>query len=214
MATLHILVEGHTEERVIKQFLSDYWKERFEDCIVIYSGSGNGGLIKNYSSEAKMVFQDFKHDVVLVLIDLYEEPTGLYDSNEMTHDEGFQRLKERLESSMSEIYRNRFGGFPVVMEIETWLLADEEVCKRLGVRPFPAPESIEHPVSILKQVDLQYEKGGEHCQKLFSIAKAKRIYESATCPHFNQLIDWLITPPSKSYQPDSIETKRVNRQKN
>lgn len=153
---LYIFCEGHTENAVLKNFLRNYWEIRFSDCEVIrYSGAGD--LMAKFVTDAIHIFRTEPEASVVCLLDLYEEPFEVYDKNKMTHAEGFVAVKEQLDARIKYEYSHRFGAFPIVMEIETWLLADPKVQSQIN-QYYPSPESIEHPAQEFKKWQGNYNK--------------------------------------------------------
>lgn len=190
---LYIFCEGHTEEAVLKHFLRDYWSQRFVDCEVIrYDGAGD--LKVNFAVDATREFKGEPEASVLCLVDLYEEPFGVYDKSNMSREEGFDAVRKQLTGQIKPEYHHRFGAFPVVMELETWLLADPQIQSHINTL-YPAPETIEHPAQELKNWKSNYNKR-IHGKDLFNRVNARRVYED-NCPHFKLLIDWIITEPEK-----------------
>jgi hypothetical protein len=182
MGELFIICEGDTEQRILKAFLRPYWSRRFQECHVI-KGDGSGDVKNKLATNVEIALRGEPENAVLCLIDLYGEPFGVYKRG-MSHEEGFRKVKERLEALVAPQFRTRFGAFPVVMEVETWLLVDLE---------YPNPEEIEHPAQELKQRKPNYNKGIDG-SRLFAQTIAQRIYND-NCPHFNRMIDWLVAEP-------------------
>lgn len=203
MSHLVIMVEGETEELVLKNFLRPFWEKAFQDIEVIYEGKGNGYFIAEFVEDVRRELTDDSY--VLCLIDLYKEPFRVYDPNTMTVEEGFRRLKQVLESQIIHPKRWRFAAFPVVCELEAWLLADPVVMKSLGSKSPPNPELIRHPAVELKKLRPDYSKRLTG-KALFGDAKAQRVYDDH-CEHFKLLADWLQNPP-KQPKDDTI-TKSI-----
>ena len=129
--TLYIFCEGHTEEAVLKNFLRPYWSKRFLDCEVIrYDGAGD--LKVNFAADATRELRTEPDAAVLCLVDLYEEPFGVYDKKRMSIEKGFDTVRRQLQGRIDPELWPRFGAFPVVMEPETWLLADEQIQRKIG----------------------------------------------------------------------------------
>ncbi len=197
MNELLILCEGDLEKKVLCQFLQPYWSQHFRDCIMV-NYEGNGGFKGNVKSDAKRHLSYHKENYVLCLLDLYQAPYEIYDRTRMTHAEGFIALQNILLSYAAPHQQQRFGAFPVVMEIEPWLLADPNIQEKYcGGTAFPLPETEVHPRSalqgIFKERRKRYRETIEGAQ-MFSDASAIRIYEDSA-PHFRLIIDWLIAPP-------------------
>ncbi|MFZ4814881.1 MAG: DUF4276 family protein [Phototrophicaceae bacterium] len=192
MATLFILCEGETESEVVKQFLYPYWSQHF-DRTDLRQYSGAGELKTHFKKESEDYLRQNPEGGVLCLLDLYEEPFRVYDKAKHSHAEGFQQLKALLEAQIDQKLRHRFGAFPVVMEIETWLLADPKIQNDVLKNEWRSPETVEHPAQVING---HYRKGlGKltNNRQLFPQASAKRVYDD-NCPHFKLMIDWLVNP--------------------
>lgn len=197
MAHLLILCEGDLEKQVLESFLRPYWRQRFSRAeIQQYSGAGD--LKRNFKADAETWLRFEPDAAVLCLVDLYEEPFGLYQSGTMSVNEGYRVLHEHLYKTIRERFHPRFGGFPVVMEPETWLLAAPAVQRYLDLGEIGAPEQIKHPAGYLENIyETRRQKYGkiQSGVDLFSRASAEQVYQD-NCPHFNVIADWLITPPA------------------
>jgi hypothetical protein len=195
MTHLLILCEGDTEKRILKSFLQPYWQQRF-DTIEVLAYSGNGELKNKFKADVESQLLQESDSSVLCLVDLYEEPFKLYEPHKMTIAEGFEVIQHYMYQQIASKFHNRFGAFPVVMEIETWLFGDEAIQKHLGENILE-PETIKHPCGFL---DKNYQSRNRSYGKiidgvsLFGKADAKRVYDD-NCPHFQKLVDWLIAPP-------------------
>lgn len=189
--TLYIFCEGHTEADVLISFLRPYWKQSFTGCeIVRYSGAGD--LKAKYVLDATHIFKTEPRAAILCLIDLYEEPFRVYDRDRMGLETGFSALQSALMHPIPPSERHRFGAFPVVMELETWLLADPVLQKRWQVS-YPQPETIYRPSQVLKKIlSSGYNKRIDG-RRLFGDANAQRVYDDS-CPHFRHMIHWLENP--------------------
>jgi hypothetical protein len=197
---LYIFCEGHTEKAVLGRFLHHYWSFRFSACEV-RRYDGNGDLRTKFALEAIMELKAEPNSSVLCLVDLYEEPFEVYDKNRMTHEEGFEAVRNQLLGQIDIKYHDRFGAFPVVMELETWILADPQFQSRIG-NNYLTPESIEHPAQELERWKSNYNKKIDGVD-LFNRASAKRVYAD-NCPHFKLMIEWLIAEP-KAPDPEVLE---------
>ena len=138
MTHLLILCEGETERRVIKAFLKPYWEQRFDSAEVI-AYEGNGDLKRHFAKDTQDQLASDPGSSVLCLVDLYEEPFKVYALSKMSVEQGFQAVQSYMYGAVDHRFHPRFGAFPVVMEIETWLLADDNsmqliVGKRLTKR--------------------------------------------------------------------------------
>jgi hypothetical protein len=195
---LHILCEGVLEKRVLERFLQPFWEKRFETCEV-QNYSGNGELKQKFKGDAETQLSTEPDSCVVCLVDLYQEPFGVYDKTIMNTSQGFDVVQKYMYGQIQERFHPQFGAFPVVMELETWLLADEVIQKHLAIPTVIQPELIPHPAAYLeniyRQKNNQYGKiisGSELFRKSDSTG-ALRVYKD-TCPHFNLLADWIINP--------------------
>lgn len=202
---LYIFCEGETELAILKGFLQPYWSVRFTQCEVIrYDGAGD--LKNRFSQDAQQELRDDSTCSVLCLLDLYEEPFGVYRRGQMAHEDGFVQVRNQLLGQIKPDYHPRFGAFPVVMELETWLLADPHIQEKYLERPYPAPEAVEHPAEEIRKCRPSYKKLIDG-KRLFGQASAKRVYED-NCPHFKMMIDWLITEPAPVRSPQNEAQKQ------
>ncbi|MFZ4828493.1 MAG: DUF4276 family protein [Phototrophicaceae bacterium] len=205
---LYILCEGHSEESVLPTFLQPYWSVRFGDCEVARRYDGKDDLKQNFKEDAHEYL--LEPDVfILCLLDLYEAPKEWYNPNQHNRETGFELVQQRLYDQIDPIYHRRFGGFAVVMELETWLLADSKLQQEVFHREYPQPETIHHPAAELKKVYSGYSKL-LNASTLFGKASAKRVYDD-NCPHFRKLVEWLITDPTEY---ERMRVKNDHRQRN
>lgn len=205
MAHLLILCEGDTEAEVLKPFLRPFWEIRFDKADVLHYG-GNGELKRNFKADTELYLTQRQDSSVLCLMDLFNEPFNIYSSSSMSVAEGFEAVQRFMYAQITPTLRHRFAAYPVVMEIETWLLADPMIQTYLG-QDIPNPETIAHPCGFLEQLyrlrNHKYKKKSDG-KKLFDRASATRVYED-TCPHFNQLADWLKNAPPAPAPPANQE---------
>jgi hypothetical protein len=197
---LYIFCEGHTEESILRNFFYPYWSIRFSHCEIIrYSGAGD--LKVRFAADAEQELRTNSEASVLCLLDLYEEPFGVYDKARMTKEEGFEKVKRQLEVRIRSEFHHRFGAFPVVMEVETWLLADPNIQAEIG-ETYSAPEQIAHPTQHLREWRSNYKKRIDG-KNLFQKVSVKRVYED-NCPHFRLIVDWLSNEPERPISPLSL----------
>lgn len=183
--SLTILVEGDTEQHVVKQFLLPFWSQRFTRCTVVnYRGSGN--LVSRYVRDCEKLLAQ-AHQAVLILIDIKNDPYNIQQSTPSAVD-AYQQLQQRLYAGLNRSESPRLGIFPVVVEIETWLLADPEIQRTLG-KTYTQPEIINNPEEILQNGLTGYRKGLS-ARRYFEQADVQRVYAD-NCPHFILLADWL-----------------------
>jgi hypothetical protein len=194
VSDLLILCEGDTEQEVLTHFLRPFWEKRFDSANVL-NYRGNGGLKNNFARDTHRELNKAPELSILCLVDLYEEPFGLF-RGKMTRAEGFEAVRAYIYSLVDSRFHHRFGAFPIVMEIETWLLADEKAMAKYGGQSDPNPEMVEHPAERLKKLRPNY-NNRINGKNLFGFASAKRVYDD-NCAHFRLLADWLTTPPKPS----------------
>ena len=158
---LTILCEGDTEERVLKDFLQPYCTE-FESVQVI-SSKGASKLKGEFKDIAELTLKSDEEAIVICLIDLYEAPFSYPKRVQESSDPliaQYNYIKKYMEEKIAEPLQERFYAFPVVMELETWLLADVDnlntFCRTQNIKPYPEPETIEHPVKELKDLSRRY----------------------------------------------------------
>lgn len=184
-----MLCEGQTEAAILKPFLRPYWEKRFATVEVLHY-NGNGELKAKFKKDAEQQLRTEADSSVLCLVDLYHEPFGIYHPDTMTVAEGFQQVQSFMMSQIEARRQHRFGAFPVVMEIETWLLADRYVQRQLS-RLIAEPETIPHPTAYLQalyQAESRYYNKVVDGRSLFGRAHATEVYDD-NCPHFNLLVD-------------------------
>lgn len=196
---LVILCEGDTEEHVLKEFLAPYCGKF--DRVTLTNMRGAGRLKNNFKDAAEIELQSNPDAYVVCLIDVYEAPFSYPGDVAQAADPTpvkFAYIKKYMEDQIADEMRHRFFAFPVVMEIETWLLADPAPLNNY-LQPnkpvhYHTPETILHPVAELKDLFWR-EKKKEYSkvidgQRLFKEADAQKVYAD-NCPHFEQLINQL-----------------------
>ncbi|MCK6578877.1 MAG: DUF4276 family protein [Anaerolineae bacterium] len=175
MSVLLILCEGETEKHVLKSFLQPYTSRRFTD-VEILAYDGNGDLKTNFKADAERQLKTEPSSSVICLVDLHEEPFGVVEPSMNTHD-AFAAVQKFMRNSIDARYRARFGAFPVVMEPETWLLADSTVMAFLKLPVQPAPESIKRPAAWLEREIQGGYKKGSRAQTVFRKCGATRVFD-------------------------------------
>lgn len=209
MSHLLILCEGQLEKKVLKPFLQPYCLPPRFQSVEVQAYSGNGDLMRHFKGDAETQLRTEPDSSVLCLIDLYNEPFQLYQPKSMTPTEGYQSLKAYMESLIDNRYAGRFAAFPVVMELETWLLADPHLQHSLGFQ-VNQPEAVPHPTAFLEQ---HYAGRQQTYRKLttgvtlFAKASAVRVYEDH-CLAFKALVDWLTTSPQKAPSAESLASRQ------
>lgn len=196
---LVILCEGHTEQAVLRDFLAPYCTE-FEKVEVI-NMSGAARLKTEFKYFAELELHSNPSTFVLCLIDLYNAPFSFPKSFEVAEDpflEQYAYVQKYMQDQVDQTVRDRFFAFPIVMELETWLLADEEALRYFdnSISVWHTPESQLRPSEELKRL-MKRVKGYDydkrlHGKLLFSRASANRVYED-NCPHFEAIINQLLT---------------------
>jgi hypothetical protein len=195
---LVIFCEGITEREVLKAFLKPYWLLVFRDAQIIHY-EGNGELKRNFAQDVQTELES-ANTYALCLVDLWGEPFGVYKQGD---DIGvrYQQLQAKLYSLVPEAMHSRFGAFPVVMELETWILAAPDVQKKFQ-SPIPNPETIEQPSAKLDELfGKHYGKNRSYSRskttegrELFSKLVTAQVVYDDNCPHFQQIIHWLQNP--------------------
>jgi len=197
--TLNILVEGPTEAAVVKDFLSPYWQARFTKCVVAnYDGSGN--LKMKYVKDTKRLLAQ-PDQAVLILLDVKNDPFGVSETAS-SHVEAYQKLQNILYSGLGLAPSNRLGVFPVVREIETWLLADPAIMNRT----ISHPENEGNPANLIPRY-----KKGERAKPFFHRASAEVVYAD-NCPHFIKMADWLWGKESPKEELEDVFTPEQRNQ--
>jgi hypothetical protein len=200
---LNILVEGDTEAAVVKHFLKPYWPKRFSGCVVINS-EGSGNLKNNYVKNVKRILSK-KENAVLLLIDIKNDPFGIQSKSRSTA-EAYSRLRALMYASLALAENDRLGVFPVVVEIETWLLADPTFQKNTLKKTFADPEDVSYPTNVIKGQIKTYRKGAS-AKRFFDAANAVDVYHD-NCPHFIRLVDWLTGTASATIGvPEAIQAQ-------
>ncbi|MEQ8674628.1 MAG: DUF4276 family protein [Aggregatilineales bacterium] len=201
---LVIICEGDTEEQVLKKFLEPFSlpePEGFGNNIELINTKGVGKLKNQFKKLAELELQN-TDTYVLCLLDLYGAPytysNDVHQSDDPTHAK-YMACKSIMESVIHAEFNERFFAFPVVHELETWILADIVSVKSYfqvsELTRYPAPESIENPAQELKTLlsrhrNREYKKWRDG-RNLFDLIDANRVYDD-NCPHFIALIDQLL----------------------
>jgi hypothetical protein len=196
---LVIFCEGDTEEKVLKKgfgFWDEYLMGFSPVKIINFRGSGNFKADFIYQAPLEL---DDPETIVFGLIDLFHSPFKQYPPALENAVDPYKAeayfIKRHFEDQITPELRDRCFVFPVVMEIETWLLADTEVMKVLGRTAHTSPEDVEKPVEFLKPLwknryQAEYTKPNSSVD-LFKKASAGRVYAD-NCPHFNAIINKLL----------------------
>jgi hypothetical protein len=212
---LLVIFEGDTENAVLLNFLRPYIPEPYRRSVIPFNMKGNTTLKRDYAKASHDHLRAAKSNIVLCLVDLFEQPFKVNVSPDNL-EEHVHAVQQVMRASIDANLWPRFGAFPVVHELETWLLADIHVLKQIDStsEPITSPEQIKHPASYLTQL-WEAKHGNNTYSKvntgihLFGIANAKRVYED-NCPHFNLMIDWLEQHPLAEINPkDEIIVRKV-----
>lgn len=188
--TLFILVEGETEFAIVKRFLQPYWEQRFKRCEVInYKGSGN--LKAKYVERVRKILSQ-PDQAALVLIDIKNDPYDIQNKAVSLID-AYQRIRHIMYAGLGLEEHDRLGIFPVVVEVETWLLADPTIQQEYLKKEITHPEHEPNPELEIKRLAKYYKKGLS-AKKYFDKASALDVYND-NCPHFVYLANWLSGKP-------------------
>lgn len=200
---LVILCEGPTEKAVLKDFLQPFCLH-FQS-VRVRNFYGNAKLIKHFKEIAELDYLAVDEStIVFCLIDIYQAPLAFpqtVDAMANPLDAQYAFIKDYFEKQIDSQYGQRFFAFPVVMEVETWLLADSEGLnayfkpnKQQRIKAYPKPEAIEHPKQATKDLWKRFRVTdyNEHSDgaKIFKQISAERVYQD-TCPHFEMLVNKL-----------------------
>lgn len=199
-STLYMLVEGQTEKAIMEDFLRPYWEKRFNKCY-ISNLKGGGNVKASYPNQTKIALSK-PDQAVLILIDLKNNPFGIITSAS-TNAEDYEQIRKIMYASLGMEESARLGIFPVVVEPETWLLADPTIQNKYQLKPavYAYPENQDDADATVKQYIRYYNKG-ESAKKYFEQANAVDVYED-NCPHFCKLVDWLQFGTSPTDPPDA-----------
>jgi|GEM_PF-1200398 len=223
---LVIICEGQLEKQVLKKFLAPYCtgfddvKVRLPDAQTGNAEGGSGRFKQNFQKISEDILAIEPDTYVFCLLDLKGHPfdhlnTPIKDSLDRYYEVLYKRIKQYMESLISAPYRDRFFAFPVVMEIETWMLADQEALQRFfssqTIKRPHTPETDDNPKETIVGYFNQHKaKRGQRWKysevtdgaSIFKHMDAKRVYEDS-CPHFKLLIDQLLEIQNGSVAPKS-----------
>jgi hypothetical protein len=208
---LTILCEGDTQQAVLKKFLAPFCQGF--DRVFIFNSRGAGRLKQEYKKITELELSSDPEAVVFCLIDLFRAPFTVprYVKEEADpHLAQYTYIKKHMEENINTTLRERFYAFPIVMEIETWLLADEQALNdyltpprtRRFQRPHN-PETIAHPAEELGGLVRLHRSEDYiktiHGRRLFERASVERVYND-NCPHFEIMINQLLV--LQGHEPD------------
>lgn len=198
---LVILCEGQTEKAVLKDFLAPFCTG-FQRVDVVNAG-GVSKLIKAYPQLAATELEADETAVVFCLIDLLNSGVRFPKKLDASTDPYFaqvQYIQTHFAMNIRDALRPRFFAFAVMMELEAWLLADEQALNAYFKPPQPIkrphnPETILKPAEQLKWWARQFRNEDYvktlHGRRLFALADAKRVYED-NCKQFIAIIDTML----------------------
>ncbi|RRD48388.1 DUF4276 family protein [Arachnia propionica] len=126
MRLIALLVEGHTEERVVDQVLAPAARKHdiVLQPIVVCTSAGHhgGGSWRNYHDKLQVLLKQQHLDTVGILIDLYGYPSGAPGrSPSSTSDR--EALMQALVDKYDKHDSPRFRPCIVLHEVEAWVLA-------------------------------------------------------------------------------------------
>lgn len=202
----YILVEGQTEERFIKDVLSEYLKI-FEvtivPTIIKTSKFGRGGirsfgqvendlrkLLKNSSAHIITTMFDYK--------DLPEDFPGVYSCK---HTDLYKRVECLERETENRINDRRFIAYFQLQEFEALLLSEVECFSEVftdkrsiqtlrdKVNEYESPEGIPNPSELISDIIKGYKKT-VHGPMIAKCVKVERMQEK--CQHFREWIEKLI----------------------
>jgi hypothetical protein len=199
---LLILCEGETELCLLDEanFLNPYLQHFGKPKVKKIRGRS----LKAYAEAAEGHLRLYPDSFVFALLDLYEAPIEYPEKTIKSPnptDEKFKFLQKAMLDEISPRFRDHYYPFPVVQEIETWILADIQAMRKYlhtEVDVIHHPEEIGLPAAekwnslMLRYLGKRYVKGHRRENvKLFTSMDARRVYADH-CPHFVLLIDQLV----------------------
>lgn len=140
MRHVHFLVEGQTEEIVVRDIVEPYFAELgnayltwsiFTTKRPAVGPSYKGGVAswQRLQREFKLLLRDTSTSILTTLFDYYAFPSDAPGMSDRPHGSPYDRV-QHVESAMAEVIDDpRFLPHLTLHEIETWVLAD---CARLG----------------------------------------------------------------------------------
>lgn len=212
MRTIHILVEGQTEETFIKSLVQShlYSFNIFLNPIIITTKKAKsgkkfrGGVIsyQKVKNEVQKLLFDSSAIAVTTMIDYYGLPTDFPGYNSIPNGNCYEKVSHLTKEFQADINNPRFLPFLTLHEFEAFLFVAPELFEprfpsvqkitelKKIVENFSSPEEINdgentHPSARIKSVINRYKKvvdGTIIAQKI----GLENIRDK--CPHFNQ---WL-----------------------
>jgi hypothetical protein len=198
-----LFVEGHTEQKVLPQFLKRWLDPRLNAPVSIKSVKMDGWpeYMKDISKKARMHLQGpDSNDIIgaVGLLDLYG-PT-IFPPHLTTPEE---RLIWLTDDIQGKVNHTGFRQFFAVHELEAWLLADPtlfpvEVARSLPPAAVARPETVNSnrpPAKLLGQL---YEEKAHAVYKkvtngsvLFPKLDPEKVYNA--CPNFKAMVDGMLS---------------------
>lgn len=197
-----LMVEGHTEEKGLREFLQRWLDQELATRvgIKIVRFDGWSDLVRNAASKTHWHLSNSPERdniiAVIALLDLYG-PT-FYPSDKVTASERYSWAKAHMER---QVGHPKFRQHFAVHETEAWLLSEPSIFPK-GVREaledkYPAPEKVNshnHPAKLLKElyktrIKSAYIKTAEG-KKLFRSLDLRTAY--AKCPSLKALLDEMV----------------------
>ena len=194
-----IFVEGHTEHRVLADFVRPFLDSQLSQRIGVHTVlfKGYHQYLDEAPKKAKLYQSDPDTLGIMGLLDIY----GLKVLPEGERDKpGYlQRVKTKIEKSVDQAkFRQHFA----VYELEAWLLSQPDIFPQAVVKDFPAgisnPEKVNHDEPPAKLLERLYEKNLKtgykkvtDGQRLFSKLDPGVVY--GKCPHFKRLLDDMVS---------------------
>jgi len=143
ITTMWLIVEGDSDPKVIRRILEQ--KKIAIRVQPIFPERGGGGiplLAQNLEALIEYVIQRKRPEVCIVVFHEVDETTNVYRNHYETID----------AICGSEKYKALVTLITARDEIEAWLLADEGLCKWLGVKPNKKCDSIKRPSQKLNEL--------------------------------------------------------------
>jgi hypothetical protein len=193
---LVIVCEDSSIEAALRSFFEPIWQVSRQ--IVVETTKGNGGFLKAMRAQAKR-YQAEPQAFVLGLIDVRQAEGVIQFPAKITESSNPTKAKyeHMLAHYESHLPYERCRVLPVVMELETWFIADHEGLNAYFGRPIAgpitAPEAKEQPTEIIKGYFSKQRKSylkGVHSAAILKKISAQRVYDDH-CPHFRPIVDQL-----------------------
>lgn len=197
-----ILVEGHTEHAVLREFLKRWLDDNLDRRIGIQvvKFEGAAALLDDVAQKSRMHLDEGDVVAVVSLLDLHGFPR--YPDSVRGVRERYKwgrKHVEQLVARENPVAQSKFRHFFAVHELEAWLLSDPAIFPQ-GVQaelPKKPPEAVnfdEPPARLLNRVyhsvtGRNYKKR-THGPRLFKKLNPELVYKM--CPHFKAMMDELL----------------------